>query len=220
MTDNRHPDLVAPETTPKPQLGNGFLLAGAIVAPCALLFVAVTPLQPWLHDVLLFGPGLILIVGVLLKVDERNTATMQRHVQEVARQVEETVAPITAIAAQVEHNTWAIKQLTAARTVDLHNIHAAEERMEGLVRSLTGEAIEDLRKEIRAQGEMLERRAGAVGAQYTALTDQLGALGRGMVELEGRMQDAIATARKQAYADGLVDGASGVAAVRRIHPQA
>lgn len=61
----------------------------------------------------------------------------------LTRQQAEIVRPI---AAQVATNTVTIGRLEAARTIDQHNLRKAEERMEGLVRSLTGEAIEDLKK--------------------------------------------------------------------------
>lgn len=132
-----------------PQTGNGLLLAGLITAPCAVLAVAFNHLEPWLHDILLYGPGLALVVGVFVKFAERIKIENRGHFSRLSSQL----TLVDAMASQVATNTVAIGRLSAGRTVDLHNLHAAEDRMEGLVRTLTVGAIEDLRKEIRAANQ-------------------------------------------------------------------
>jgi ABC-type multidrug transport system fused ATPase/permease subunit len=105
-------------------------------------------------------------------------------------------APIATLAAQVQLNTSAIGQLTAARTVDMHNLHAAEERMEGLARSLAVDAIEDLRKEIRAHGEAMDERARNWERQYAETRATLAGIRRtsAIAAAKGESVDAKAEA--------------------------
>lgn len=171
MTLDDHTEQEAPRS---PQAGNGFLLAGAIVAPCAVLLVATTPLQQWVHDILLFGPGLTIIIGIVLKVAERVIAAFQRHVKELMRQQAHVEAKVIEengelteqngkLAAQLEANNHLLRQLTAQPTVRLEEVKRElraigdkiADRSEGMARDLTVNAISDMEKSSAARHEVL-----------------------------------------------------------------
>lgn len=151
---------VQPERTrrgPSPQTTSGLLLAGAIIAPAAVLLVALTPMPPWLHDVLLFGPGLVLMVGVMLKVAEWDIAATQAVVRKVGEESGQ-------LAVQVEANNYVLRQLSAAPTVRLEEarreMRATEAAMLDAVEAgnqETKRAVEVASKSIEGRMDELER---------------------------------------------------------------
>jgi hypothetical protein len=183
MNSGRHPDPVASET-PKPHLGNIFLLAGAIIAPCAVAVVALTSLEPWLHDVLLFGPGLILIVGVVAKIAERVVAANTRHVAELMRQ--QALADAVKVqengqlAAQLQANNHLLRTLTAQPTVRL--VELRREMREALER-MSREGIRQITEHV---DKAVERgvQDGAVAAAREVASIQRAGAAEGVVDLD------------------------------------
>lgn len=162
------------ETTPREMrlyAGGPWLMSiggGAFVVLWAINFR--DPFPPTVHTVAVTVSLMAFLTGVVFTVI---SDTGRYVVKTLGRRHKESVEPIAALVDQVKLNTSTIGQLTAARTVDLHHIHSAEERLEGFVRTLAADVVEDLRKEIRTVGEAQDRRAATWDAQLAEVRTTL-----------------------------------------------
>lgn len=185
MVTNNQPDQ---ETTPREMrlyASGPWLIsigAGAFVVLWAINFRE--PFPPTIHTVAVTVSLMSFLTGLVFTV---MSDTGRWVVKTLGRRHEESVEPIAALVAQVELNTSTIGQLAAARTVDMHHVHGAEERMEARQAELrtTLAGIRRTSAVAAAKGEAVEARTEAI----LAIVGQIDGMRLKLDELWERFKD-------------------------------
>lgn len=171
MTSDRHLDPVAFQP-------RGWLIAGGTETAIGLVAIAIVltatlthPGENAAHSALLYLSGLLVVAGFITIA-----ATLAALVN--ARWHLATSKQISQVALQVGHNGYLANQLLAARTVDLVEM---QDRMEGVARDLTVNAIADLQKSSDSRYHALSDHVAELGAKVDQMIGRTPAQGGGKV---------------------------------------
>lgn len=176
--------------------GHVLMVLGGFVAVGVLGYAAAEPMNVVPFSALLVASAALFVTGLVAKAS--------------AWVVGELGGP-------QEENNVLLRQMSAAPTVNLHE-----------ARQLFREQLSHMQEQVMLGQTMVTNRLNTTladrieAAAHASSVKGVEDIVKSIEELRHavhEMGQGVAKAAEQSYADGLVDGASGVATVRRIHPR-
>lgn len=187
---------------PMPWISSTLLGAGAAVILAVYVYAFAEPVSQPQFSGALFAGGLLCVLGVIVKSADRIIRRIIAFFRLIVRMLEKLDAEVGLrngqLAAAVEQNNAMMRQLQAARTVDMTALREELRATREYADAVAEASVKKVREEQTETNELIRQ----VQAGQTAMIEQV--------------KTHMAETYENAYADALVDFANGATNVRRL----